>query len=65
MEILISDCGTCKFNEGDELYPICRYEEIDEDNNYMNATLKELETMYTEECVRYEEKKKINTLKGE
>lgn len=50
------NCATCKFNEGDDLFPICKYEEIDELNGYMNVSSKELDSMYTENCVRYKEK---------
>lgn len=54
----ISKCSICKFNKGDDLFPICKFEEIDENNGYLNVTSKQLDTMYTEECVRYEEKRK-------
>ena len=52
----MANCETCKRNEGTPGYPICKYEEIDERNNYTNITTKEMNTMYTEDCVRYEGK---------
>lgn len=57
MSKFIADCEQCKFNTGVQGFPICEYEEIDERNNFVNVTTKELDTMYTDECVRFIKKK--------
>lgn len=51
-KFLIS-CDTCRMNEGDDLFPICRYEELDEKNNFMGLDSRDLDSMYTDECTRY------------
>lgn len=53
MSNIIANCGKCKMNEGDKDFPICKYEEIDEMNRFMNVSTNDIDSMYTEQCTRY------------
>lgn len=53
---IVANCGRCKMNIGDKDFPICKYEEIDEMNSYIGVSTKDMNSMYTEDCTRFNKK---------
>lgn len=51
--IVKTDCELCKMNEGTPGFPICKYEELDEEIGYSGVSTKDMNSMYTDECTRY------------
>lgn len=48
-----ANCEICKNDVGVPGLPICKYEEIDEIN--LDYSSKDIDSMYTENCTRFEE----------